>query len=153
MALGEPELSISRDAYRYRRCKNLHASVLGQSELSDLGFHTSYDRNYQYVGTRGFGQLGDLNTRILLLLDGHRINDNIYDAASVGRGLPVDINMIERVEIILGPSSAMYGTSAFFSVVNVITKKGRDMPADACRYACRRSLRRGREVANCKGYE
>ena len=39
LALGEPELSISRDAYRYRRCKNLHASVLGQSELSDSHGH------------------------------------------------------------------------------------------------------------------
>ena len=39
------------------------------------GFQTSYDYSYSYVGTRGFGVPGDYNSRILVLLDGHRMNE------------------------------------------------------------------------------
>jgi len=91
------------------------------------GFYVSNDRNYTYVGVRGFSRPGDYNTRILLLIDGHRINDNVYDQALLGRELPIEIDLIERVEIVRGPSSSLYGTSAFFAVINVITKRGRDV--------------------------
>lgn len=90
------------------------------------GFYVSDDRNYSYAGTRGFAQPGDYNTRILLLIDGHRINDAVYDQAPVGHELGLDPTTFERVEIIRGPSSALYGTNAFFAVVNVITKGGTD---------------------------
>jgi iron complex outermembrane receptor protein len=88
------------------------------------GFYINYDRNYHYVGARGVLRPGDYNSRILLLLDGHRLNDNIYDGAPIGTDLPIDLELIERVEIVRGPSSSLYGTSAFFAVVNVITRRG-----------------------------
>ncbi|HYV86412.1 MAG TPA: TonB-dependent receptor [Patescibacteria group bacterium] len=92
------------------------------------GFFTTYDRNYRYVGVRGFARPGDYNSRLLLLIDGYRINDNIYDAAQVGPELSLDVDLIERVEVVRGPSSSLYGTSAFFGVVNIITKTAREMP-------------------------
>lgn len=88
------------------------------------GFWVNYDRNYSYAGTRGFGRPGDYNTRILFLIDGHRLNDNIYDGAYIGTDFPLDLDLIDRVEIIRGPGSSVYGTNAFFAVVNVITKRG-----------------------------
>jgi iron complex outermembrane receptor protein len=91
------------------------------------GFHTTNDRNYSYLGVRGFGLPSDYNNRVLLILDGHQINDNIYDSAGIGSAFPIDIDIIDRVEIIRGPSSSLYGTSAFFAVINVITKRGRDL--------------------------
>jgi outer membrane receptor for ferrienterochelin and colicins len=87
------------------------------------GFYVNYDRNYSYVGARGFLRPGDYNSRILLLIDGHRVNDNIYDSALIGTEFPIDLDLIDRVEIVRGPSSSLYGTSAFFAVVNVMTKK------------------------------
>lgn len=90
------------------------------------GFHITYDRNYHYLGVRGFGLPGDYNTRILLLIDGHRINDAIYEQAPLGTDFPIDIDLIERIEIIRGPGSSLYGTNAFFAVINVITRRGRD---------------------------
>ncbi len=101
----------------------------GHRTLSDTlrgvrGFYTTYDRNYSYVGMRGFARPGDYNTRILLLLDGHRLNDGIYDMAPIGTDFPVDISLIERIEIIRGPGSSLYGTSAFFAVINVVTRTG-----------------------------
>jgi len=101
----------------------------GYRTLADIlrsvgGFYVTYDRNYSYVGVRGFNRPGDYNTRILLLLDGHRLNDAIYDMAYVGTDFVLDVDLIERVEVIRGPSSSLYGTNAFFAVINVITKRG-----------------------------
>ncbi|MEQ1531560.1 MAG: TonB-dependent receptor, partial [Methylococcales bacterium] len=98
----------------------------GEIISSLKGFYNTSDRNYGYVGARGFGIPGDYNTRLLLLIDGHRFNDNIYDSFDSSEGFPVDVDIIERVEVVRGPSSSMYGTSAFFGVINVITKRGRD---------------------------
>jgi outer membrane receptor for ferrienterochelin and colicins len=103
----------------------------GYRTLADIlrsvrGFYISYDRNYSYLGTRGFARPGDYNTRVLLLIDGHRMNDNVFDMVLLGTELPLEIDTIERVEIIRGPSSSLYGTSAFFAVINVITKRGRN---------------------------
>jgi iron complex outermembrane receptor protein len=88
------------------------------------GFHISDDRNYSYVGVRGVGLAGDYNTRVLLLLNGHKVNDNVYDQAFIGPELGVDLAMVERVEIIRGPASSLYGTSAFFAVINLVTRTG-----------------------------
>lgn len=90
------------------------------------GFHLTYDRIYHYLGVRGFGLPRDYNTRVLLLIDGHRTNDNIYDQAMLGTEFPLDIDLIERIEIIRGPGSSLYGSNAFFAVINVITRQGRD---------------------------
>jgi outer membrane receptor for ferrienterochelin and colicin len=91
------------------------------------GFYVIYDRNYTYVGVRGLSRPGDYNARILFLLDGHRVNDNIYDGAYIGTEFPVNVDLIERIEIVRGPSSSVYGTGAFLAVINVITKRGRDL--------------------------
>lgn len=104
----------------------------GYRTLADIlqsvnGFFVTNDRNYSYPGVRGFNRPGDLNTRILLLIDGHRLNDNNYDQASFGTESVIDVDLIDRVEIIRGPSSSLYGTNAFFGVVHVITKRGRDI--------------------------
>ena len=100
----------------------------GYRTLADIlesvrGFYVTYDRDYSFVGVRGFGRLGDYNIRILVLVDGHRINDNIFGEAYLGSEFLVDVDLIERVEIIRGPSSSLYGADAFFAVINVITRK------------------------------
>ena len=106
----------------------------GYRTLTDVlrgvrSFYVINDRNYSYVGVRGLSLPGDYNARILFLLDGHRINDNIFDGAYVGTEFPVDIDLIDRIEIIRGPDSSAYGTGAFAAVINVITKRGRDLNA------------------------
>jgi outer membrane receptor for ferrienterochelin and colicins len=100
----------------------------GYRTLADIlktvrGFYITYDRDYTFVGVRGFGRLGDWNARILLLIDGHRTNNNILGQSMIGPEFLVDVDLIERVEIIRGPSSSLYGADAFFAVINVITRK------------------------------
>jgi outer membrane receptor for ferrienterochelin and colicins len=96
--------------------------------LSSLpGIHTTYDRQYTYLGTRGFGLPGDLNTRVLVMINGNRVNDPVYDAGVAGREFPLDLDLIERIEFIPGPGGAVYGQNAMFGVVNVITRNGADI--------------------------
>jgi iron complex outermembrane receptor protein len=97
------------------------------------GFFTSFDRNYTYVTVRGLARQGDYNTRILLLVDGHRLNDASSDNAYMGTESAVDVDAIERVEIIRGPGSSLFGTNAFYAVVNVITRQGRSLSAAEAR--------------------
>lgn len=40
---------------------------------------------------------------------------------------PLDVDLIDRVEVIRGPGSSLYGSNAFFTVINVITRRGRDL--------------------------
>jgi iron complex outermembrane receptor protein len=107
------------EKYGYRTLTDILRSV--------RSFYVTNDRNYSYVGVRGFGRPGDYNSRILLLIDGHRTNDNVYNQAMVGTEAVIDVDLIDRVEIIRGPGSSLYGSNAFFAVVNVITKRGRDL--------------------------
>lgn len=97
--------------------------TLGEALQSVPGFYVTNDRNYSYLWVRGFGRPGDYNSRVLTLIDGHRINENIYGGSFPGHDFGLDMKSIERIEIVKGPGSALYGDSAFFAVVNVIPKK------------------------------
>jgi outer membrane receptor for ferrienterochelin and colicins len=90
-------------------------------------FYISYDRNFSYAGVRGFGRAGDFNDRILILVDGNKMNDNITTGAFIGTDFPIDIELIERIEVIRGPGSSIYGSNAFFAVINVITRDSNNL--------------------------
>ena len=101
----------------------------GYTNLQELlenvpGFYVSNDRNYSYLGTRGFSRPTDYNDRILLLIDGHTMNDQTWGGANVGSEMPLDLSIVERVEVVRGPGSALYGTNAIFAVINIVTKSG-----------------------------
>lgn len=101
--------------------------TLGDVLSGTRGVFVTYDRNWSSAAIRGFGRPGDVNSRFLLLVDGHRLNDNIFDAASVGGDFPIHLDLIERIEIVRGPTSSLYGTNAFFGVVNVVLRQGADL--------------------------
>jgi outer membrane receptor for ferrienterochelin and colicins len=111
----------------------------GYRTLADIlhgvrGMYVSDDRNFSFLGARGFGKPGDYNSRILLLVNGHRVNDNIFGQAEIGAEFGLDPATFERVEIIRGPASSVYGDSAFFAVVNVITKTGAEINGSSLTY-------------------
>lgn len=101
--------------------------AFGWRTLADLlrsvpGFNVIYPRTYGFVGVRGFGSPGDFGGRLLLLVNGHRLNDPLYDSAAVVEDFILDLDLVERVEIVRGPGSALYGNNAFFAVVNVFLR-------------------------------
>lgn len=111
-------------------------SIITAEEIARYGYETisdalqfvrdiyiSNDRNYTYVGVRGFSRPTDYNDRIILLLNGHRLNENVYGSCYVGNELALNLDAIEQIEIIRGPGSSLYGTGAMLAVINIITKK------------------------------
>jgi outer membrane receptor for ferrienterochelin and colicins len=89
--------------------------------------YVTYDRNYSYLGVRGYGPPGDYNSRFALSVDGHRFNENVFGGATIGTEFPIDVDLIDRVEVIRGPNSSLYVASAFLGVINIVTKRGRDL--------------------------
>jgi iron complex outermembrane receptor protein len=69
--------------------------TLGDAMRSLRGFYTSSDRDYAYLGVRGFLRPGDYNSRILLMVNGHRLNDGVYDSAPFGTEFPLDLDLID----------------------------------------------------------
>jgi outer membrane receptor for ferrienterochelin and colicins len=103
----------------------------GYRSLADIlksvqGIYVSYDRNYSFLGSRGVN-LDDYNSRFLILVNGHRINSNLTDGAAIGTDFILDVDLIDHVEIIRGPSAVLYGNNAFFGVINVITRLGKQV--------------------------
>ncbi len=67
---------------------------------------------------------GEEARRGAVLIDGQEITDH----TSYGAPILVDPALIERIEVVRGPHSVMYGSKAISGVVNIITKKGGDKP-------------------------
>lgn len=104
----------------------------GYKTLADIlrsmrGLYVTSSLDYDYLGGRGFGSPGDYAGRIMLTIDGYVTNDNFYNQIFLGEDALLDVGMIDRVEFIPGPGSTTYGNSAFLGVINIVTKRGRDI--------------------------
>jgi outer membrane receptor for ferrienterochelin and colicin len=104
--------------------------TMGATELHEIletvpGIHASlqpitYDYNYSVRGIAN-----KTNAQMLILLNGTRITSPFQGSTASSLDLP--IAAIQRVEVIRGPGSAVYGADAFAGVINVITKKANDI--------------------------
>ena len=77
--------------------------TLPEALAATRGFYLSYDRNYSFLGARGFSRPSDYNNRILVLVDGNAINESVFGGAPVGTDLGVPMESLERIEIVRGP--------------------------------------------------
>lgn len=109
------------------------ADALGHQTVGDLlarlpGVYLSNSRSYSALGIRGFNRPGDYSSRVLMAVDGQRVNDAIYDQGLPQLELPVMAEWVKRVELVHGPGSSVYGSNALLGVVNVVTLNGVDAP-------------------------
>jgi outer membrane receptor for ferrienterochelin and colicins len=110
-------------------------SVFSGQQLADMGvtnlvglldiipgFYAMYnpvEGNQSYIATRGHSQKYASN--ILFLVNGQRLNDDYTGGINYfNRFLP--LTFVDRVEVIRGPGSALYGSNAFNGVINILTK-------------------------------
>ncbi|MFM2111428.1 MAG: hypothetical protein RLZZ271_88 [Pseudomonadota bacterium] len=100
--------------------------TLGEALRTLPGLQVSYDRQYQYLGVRGINR-HDFNSRVLVLIDGRRTNESVYDQGFIEEAFLLDMEAIERIEFVSGPGSALYGNNAMLGVVNVVTRKAQTM--------------------------
>ncbi|MSR83817.1 MAG: HAMP domain-containing protein [Candidatus Latescibacteria bacterium] len=108
-------------------------ALYGYRNLAEIlrhaaGFYSSDDRNYTYLGVRGFSRPSDYNNRVLFLVDGHALNESVFGQGLFANETPFDMDSIQQVEIVRGPGSALYGSYAMFAVVNVVTRRGGAQP-------------------------
>jgi outer membrane receptor for ferrienterochelin and colicin len=95
----------------------------GARDLTDVlrlvpGFDVLQDLQFVMgIGLRGsWANEG----KVLVMMDGQPFNELLYQTVAIGNRFPIDA--IERIEIIRGPGSAIYGGSAEYGVINIITK-------------------------------
>jgi outer membrane receptor protein involved in Fe transport len=122
-------------------------TLIGRDEIERYGFRTVADvlnfasmgnvslgdRRYDLVGSRGLFLFEDFNTRVLVMLNGHSLNEPWSNFADVGRAMLLPLDLVERIEIIYGPSSLLYGGYSLYGIVNVITRNGSSMPGGRVR--------------------
>lgn len=75
------------------------------------------------VGSRGVLLTGDYGDHLLVVVDGHVLNEPWNGTAYYEQGLAVPLELIDHVELVLGPGSVLYGGNAMLGVINIVTKK------------------------------
>lgn len=80
------------------------------------GFSSFYQRGYRSTS----------NDRMLMLIDG--VEENDLASSNVALSRQYALSDVERVEVIYGPASTLYGANAFVGVINIITKNFRALP-------------------------
>ncbi len=84
------------------------------------------------VSIRGFNQ--STSNRLLVLLDGRTVLQEFYGLAA-WEEIPVGAAEIDRIEIVKGPDSALYGANAIHGVINIITKTPAQLAGGTAGYA------------------
>ena len=76
------------------------------------------------VLARGVLLTKDSGSHFLLMIEGHAINEVSYGTARFDRGAGIPLEMIDHIEVTVGPGSVLYGNNAMLGVINVIIKRG-----------------------------
>lgn len=103
-------------------------STVAEALRGTRGMATSYDSVYSVVAVRGLGQANDFGNRLLTLQDGAVLNDNVLVQSFAGYDGRSDLGDLERIEVVRGPGSVLYGTGAVSGVVNLVTHATESAP-------------------------
>jgi iron complex outermembrane receptor protein len=103
----------------------LHAQTLAEAPANVTVVTAEEIRRY---GCRTLADVlaavrGDFTTRFLVMLNGHPLTDNIYNSNGFfGQDFGLDMDLADCIEIIRGPTSALYGSNGMLANINVVTR-------------------------------
>ena len=114
--------SVKNSVYQVRVINNERIRLSGATNVqqvlnNQLGFRFSNDNT---LGITDVALMGMTGRNVKILLDGVPMVDRGDTRESLNQ---VDVNTIERIEIVEGPMSVSYGSDALAGVINIITKK------------------------------
>lgn len=117
--------SVKNSVYRVRTVSRERIQLRGATDVlgvlgNELGLRLSNDGA---LGETDVELMGMSGQSVKILLDGVPIVDRGSARQSLSQ---IDVNSIERIEIVEGPMSVVYGTDALAGVINIITRKGAD---------------------------
>ncbi len=95
-------------------------NFLGYGMVTERKFHTSE------IGSRGVLMTSDFGGHVLLLVDGHVMNEPWGSTAYFDRGTAIPFELIDHIELVLGPGSVLYGSNAMLGIVHIVTKRAKD---------------------------
>ncbi|HVK99546.1 MAG TPA: TonB-dependent receptor [Dongiaceae bacterium] len=130
VATGTPT-PVSRSASSVSVISRADITAMGATDIDQVlesvpGLHITRSSQANYPRYIFRGVASTYNPEALLMINGIPQKTLFSGARSnVWGGMPV--KAIERIEVIRGPGSALYGADAFAGVINIITRSGRDM--------------------------
>jgi outer membrane receptor for ferrienterochelin and colicins len=110
------------------RIRRFGYRTVGEAVAGVAGAYLVDNRLSYSIGIRGLQIPGDFNSRLLVLIDGASVNEAWGAFAGLGFDALVGIDDIARIEVIRGPVSSVYGTNAFFGIINIVTRGASELP-------------------------
>jgi iron complex outermembrane receptor protein len=118
-------------------------SLITQPDIQRYGYRTVfdvlmaqpgfYDASSQWpgIGIRGIALPGDFNSRGLVMVNGMPLYEPTYGNFFLEH---LDLASIDRIEMVRGPGSALYGSGAVMGLINLVTRNGRQHPGAAASF-------------------
>lgn len=138
--LDEPVVTTASSTPETGTTAPATSSIVTAEDLKRYGMHTvaeavgflalgviaQHTLDGDELGARGIEVANDTGNHFLLLIDGHKVNDPYQSADLFGRFGGIPIEVVDHIEVVLGPGSVLYGSNAMLGVINVVTKRGRE---------------------------
>jgi len=115
-------VSISADEIREHGIRTIDEAI----NFLAMGMQLEKFYHAAEIGARGVLLSGDVGAHVLLLVDGHAVNEAWGATAYYDRGTGVPMELIDHIELIIGPGSVLYGSNAMLGVVNIVTRRAKD---------------------------
>jgi outer membrane receptor for ferrienterochelin and colicins len=100
-------------------------SVAEAVDFLGMGVITQDPLHSVEIGSRGVLLTSDYGSHFLVVVDGHALNEQWAGTAYYEQGLALPLELIDHIELILGPGSVLYGGNAMLGVINIVTKEAR----------------------------
>lgn len=106
------------EEYGYKTLENILSNIPGLYGIDD------YSEWGMMFGVRGFWS-GVPNSNLIIMVNGTPLTKNVTSGHPI-ENIPVNVEAIERIEVVRGPLSVAYGDGAFFGAINIITQESAD---------------------------